>query len=54
MRPTSRSAIRPIAFLVTSAIAKGRIDRLDLDDARAVPGVLDILTHENTGRAQSR
>ena len=35
-------------FLVTSAIAKGRIERLDLDDARAVPGVLDILTHENT------
>ena len=27
---------------------KGRIERLDLDDARAVPGVLDILTHENT------
>ncbi len=37
------------AVLVTSAIAKGRLTRLDLDDARAVPGVLDILTHENTG-----
>ena len=36
------------AFLVTSAIAKGRIERLDLGDARSVPGVLDILTHENT------
>jgi xanthine dehydrogenase YagR molybdenum-binding subunit len=36
------------AFLVTSAIAKGRIERLDLDDARAVEGVLDILTHQNT------
>ena len=36
------------AFLVTSAIAKGTDRRLDLDDARAVPGVLDILTHENT------
>jgi xanthine dehydrogenase YagR molybdenum-binding subunit len=36
------------AFLVTSAIAKGRIERLDLDEARAVPGVLDILTYENT------
>jgi xanthine dehydrogenase YagR molybdenum-binding subunit len=36
------------AFLVTSAIAKGRIDRLDLAEARTVPGVLDILTHENT------
>ena len=37
------------AVLVTSSIAKGRIERLDLDDARAVPGVLDILTYENTG-----
>jgi xanthine dehydrogenase YagR molybdenum-binding subunit len=37
------------AVLVTSAIAKGRIDTLETDDARAVPGVLDILTHENTG-----
>ena len=37
------------AVLVTSAIAKGRIERLDLDEARAVPGVLDILTNENTG-----
>jgi xanthine dehydrogenase YagR molybdenum-binding subunit len=36
------------AVLVTSAIAKGRIERLDLDAARAVPGVLDILTAENT------
>jgi len=36
------------AVLVTSAIAKGRIDRLDLDDARSAPGVLDILTHDNT------
>lgn len=36
------------AFLVTSSIAKGRIETLDLAEARAVPGVLDILTHENT------
>ena len=36
------------AVLVTSAIARGRLDGLDLDDARAVPGVLDILTSENT------
>jgi xanthine dehydrogenase YagR molybdenum-binding subunit len=36
------------AVLVTSAIAKGRITKLDLDAARVVPGVLDILTHENT------
>src|ERR1700685_1818268 len=37
------------AVLVTSTIAKGRIERLDIDEARAVPGVLDILTAENTG-----
>ena len=36
------------AFLVTSAIAKGRIERLDVADAQAVPGVLDILTQDNT------
>ena len=33
---------------MTSAIAKGRIEGLDIDDARAVLGVLDILTSENT------
>jgi xanthine dehydrogenase YagR molybdenum-binding subunit len=37
------------AVLVTSTIAKGRIEGLDLDDARSVTGVLDILTSENTG-----
>src|SRR5215468_8933511 len=37
------------AVLVTSRIAKGRLTGLDIDAARAVPGVLDILTHENTG-----
>ena len=36
------------AVLVTSATAKGRIARLDLDAAKAVPGVLDILTYKNT------
>jgi xanthine dehydrogenase YagR molybdenum-binding subunit len=36
------------AYLVTSAIAKGRIERMDLDAARAVSGVLDILTQDNT------
>ena len=36
------------AVLVTSAIAKGRIKSLDLDDAQAVSGVLDILTKDNT------
>ena len=37
------------AFLVTSAIAKGTITNIDLNEAWAVPGVLDIFTHENTG-----
>jgi xanthine dehydrogenase YagR molybdenum-binding subunit len=37
------------AVLVTSSIAKGRLTGLKLDAARAVPGVLDILTAENTG-----
>jgi xanthine dehydrogenase YagR molybdenum-binding subunit len=37
------------AFLVTSAIAKGTISNIDLNEAKAVPGVLDIFTHENTG-----
>jgi xanthine dehydrogenase YagR molybdenum-binding subunit len=37
------------AYLVTSAIARGRIGAFRLERARAVPGVLDILTHENVG-----
>jgi xanthine dehydrogenase YagR molybdenum-binding subunit len=35
------------AVLVTSAVARGRIARLDLDAARRVPGVLDILSHRD-------
>jgi xanthine dehydrogenase YagR molybdenum-binding subunit len=38
------------AYLVTSAIAKGRIDAFDLDDARRVRGVIEIFTHENIGK----
>jgi xanthine dehydrogenase YagR molybdenum-binding subunit len=37
------------AWLVTSAIARGRITGFKLAAAKAVPGVLDILTHENVG-----
>ena len=37
------------AVLVTSSIARGRLTGLELDAARAVPGVLDILTAETTG-----
>lgn len=36
------------AVLVTSTIARGRILAFHLDAARAVPGLLDILTFENT------
>jgi xanthine dehydrogenase YagR molybdenum-binding subunit len=36
------------AVLVTSAIAKGRLTSLNLDEAQALPGVLDILTYQNT------
>src|SRR5687768_10057403 len=35
------------AFLVTSAIALGRITGFEEAEARAVPGVLEILTHRN-------
>lgn len=37
------------AYLVTSTIARGRIRHFDLERARAVPGLLDILTYENVG-----
>lgn len=37
-------------YLVTSAIACGRINGLHLEDARAIPGVLDVLTHEDVGK----
>jgi xanthine dehydrogenase YagR molybdenum-binding subunit len=37
------------AYAVTSAIAKGRITGFKLDAARAVPGVIEIFTHENIG-----
>jgi len=36
------------AYLVTSAISRGRIEQMDLSDAKAVTGVLEIFTHENT------
>lgn len=37
------------AFLVTSAIARGRVLKVDSAEAGRVPGVLDILTHANVG-----
>jgi xanthine dehydrogenase YagR molybdenum-binding subunit len=37
------------AYLVTSPIARGRIVRFDLAAARAVEGVIEILTHDTVG-----
>jgi xanthine dehydrogenase YagR molybdenum-binding subunit len=37
------------AFLVTSSIAKGSINSIDLAEAKTVTGVLEIFTHANTG-----
>lgn len=36
--------------VVQSTIAKGRITGIDADAARAMPGVLEVLTHENAAR----
>ncbi|HUZ67704.1 MAG TPA: xanthine dehydrogenase family protein molybdopterin-binding subunit [Beijerinckiaceae bacterium] len=50
--PSDISLNDPVyAFLVTSVIARGRIKSLTLEPARAVPGVLDILTYETVGDA---
>src|SRR4051795_11338374 len=35
-------------YLITSPIAKGRITRVDTSDAKILPGVLEVFTHENT------
>jgi xanthine dehydrogenase YagR molybdenum-binding subunit len=42
--PLNRPAF---AYLVTSSIAKGRIDSFDLAAAKKIRGVIDIVTHEN-------
>lgn len=36
-------------YVVLSTIATGTITAIDLDQARAVPGVVEIFTHENRG-----
>jgi len=36
-------------YVLVSRIARGSIGRMDLSAARAVPGVIDIVTHENIG-----
>jgi xanthine dehydrogenase YagR molybdenum-binding subunit len=38
------------ACLITSSIAKGRTGAIDVAHAKAIPGVLEIFTHENIGR----
>ncbi len=38
------------AWLATSPIARGRIQSIDQEAARAMPGVLEILTFENVGK----
>ena len=37
-------------YVVSGAIAKGRIKRIDTAAARAAPGVLEVFTHENRPR----
>src|SRR5205823_8285578 len=39
-------------YVVGSAIAKGRIGSIDLTDAKAVPGVLAIVTADNAGKLE--
>ena len=34
-------------WIVTSAIARGKIARIDATRARAVPGIVEVITHEN-------
>ena len=40
-------------FVITSAIAKGRIRRIDARDALAVEGVIDVITHANRPKLAS-
>ncbi|MCC2976787.1 xanthine dehydrogenase family protein molybdopterin-binding subunit [Sphingomonas sp. PL-96] len=39
-------------FILGSAIAKGRINRIDTREAEAAPGVLAIVSHENAGKLE--
>lgn len=41
------------AVLATSSIAKGKVARLYLDDARSVPGVLDIVTYGDLDKVET-
>jgi Aldehyde oxidase and xanthine dehydrogenase, a/b hammerhead domain len=47
--------INPVyAYLVTSSIAKGRVDSFDLAAANQVRGVIDIVTHENAKNSRKQ
>ncbi|HEV7820534.1 MAG TPA: molybdopterin cofactor-binding domain-containing protein [Burkholderiales bacterium] len=48
------SANLAYGYVVSSAIARGRIRKIDIDRALAVPGVLTVLTHENRPRTARR
>jgi xanthine dehydrogenase YagR molybdenum-binding subunit len=37
-------------YILGSAIAKGRIDTIDVAEAKAVPGVITIVTWQNAGK----
>jgi xanthine dehydrogenase YagR molybdenum-binding subunit len=39
--------------VVSSTVARGRIKAFDTDAARAVPGVIDVITHENRPKMRS-
>ena len=39
--------------VVSSTIAAGRIIRLHTDRARAMPGVVEIFTHKNSGKMKT-
>jgi len=40
--------------VVSGAIAKGRITRIDIETAKAIPGVVEVFTHENRMRTAWR
>jgi xanthine dehydrogenase YagR molybdenum-binding subunit len=39
--------------VVSGTVAKGRIKQIDIAQAKAVPGVIDVLTHENRPKMRS-
>src|SRR5205085_7455209 len=39
-----------VGFVVTSAVSKGRITSIDVSAAKAAPGVIAVVTHENAGK----